>query len=578
VGPNRRRFPPRALSTACAVAAVALTFPGGAGAAAAPRSGGPPGSETTATPAPAAAPWQTAWTSPMDFYGGTADQATARDIAPVAIGGTTIKLRLSNGWSGTPTTFGTVTVGLQQSGASIVPGSAVPVTFDGGKGSVTVPAMQDVTSDPVPLAVHAGESLAVSLWVPDPTTVSVHYCCDGHPDSYATPNGAGDHTADPAGTSFSVPETVNMRWLSAVEVSGTPAVGTVVAFGDSITEGYKDGAAGWPTFLQQRIGLLPPTSQVSVVNEGISGNTLTVFPSSPPNLTYASTSGGSPGVTRLSSDALSLPGARNVVLFIGTNDIWFGGRLSGGIPYGNAAPIISAMQSVIAQVHAAGMKIFGVTFLPRTTTPPGPKQEVWTPADQANLVQVNAWIQSDTSGFDGTVDLAAVVADVYNGQCDPSNLFGPYNSGDNLHPSVEGQMAMADAIPTTLFQIPEAPQLPPPVTATPTQGCAGAVAAERALTAARASTLPTTAPPASTSPRRDRPSRPAATIRDRGPSTVVKGLIGAGVVVIGMSALLVRRRRIVRRRRLRRPVSINHIPVHRSRALQKEGPVDNLGR
>jgi len=36
------------------------------------------------------------------------------------------------------------------------------------------------------------------------------------------------------------------------------------------------------------------------------------------------------------------------------------------------------------------MKVFGVTLLPRTSSPPGAKPEVWTPADQANLEAVNA--------------------------------------------------------------------------------------------------------------------------------------------------------------------------------------------
>jgi len=85
-----------------------------------------------------------------------------------------------------------------------------------------------------------------------------------------------------------------MRWLSAISVAGTPAVGSVVAFGDSITDGFQDAGAGWPVPLQRRIGQLAPSAQVSVVNEGISGNTLTAFPASPPNLTYALTSGGFP--------------------------------------------------------------------------------------------------------------------------------------------------------------------------------------------------------------------------------------------------------------------------------------------
>jgi len=237
-----------------------------------------------------------------------------------------------------------------------------------------------------------------------------------------------------------------------------------------------------------------------------------------------------------------------VVLFLGTNDIWFGGRLSPGLPYGTSASIISAMQSVITQVHGDGMKIFGVTLLPRTTSPPGPGEEVWTTADQSNLEQVNAWIRSSSSGFDGVIDLASVVADVYNGQCDPTALFGPYNSGDNLHPSEAGELAMADAIPTTLFQVPEAPQLPQAITATPTPGCAGAVKAEQALTLAQTPSTSTTTPTTSASARPKPTTHRVVPHRDRG-STVVDAVIGVAIVVLlGVAVLIVLWRRAARRR------------------------------
>ena len=508
----------------------------------------------------------------MDFYDGTAVNATARDIAAVAVGGTSVEFRLSNAWSGTPTTFGAVTVGVQQSGASVVPGSTVPVTFNGGSREITISAGQYVTSDPTSFAVHPGESLAVSVWVEGTATVSVHYCCSGRIDSYATPNGAGNQTLDEAGTSLTLATTTYMRWLSAVEVSGSPAQGTVVAFGDSITDGFNDAGGGWPTPLQQRIALLPPFQQVSVVNQGITGNTLTVFPSTPPNLTYALASGGLPGVTRLSSDVLSLPGTRDVVLFLGTNDIWFGGQLSPGLPYGMSASIISAMQSVITQVHADGMKIFGVTLLPRTTSPPGQGQEIWTTPDQANLDQVNAWIRSSSSGFDGVIDLAAVVADVYNGQCDANALFGPYNSGDNLHPSEAGELAMADAIPTTLFQIPEAPQLPQGVTATPTPGCAGAAEAEQALALAQTAPTSTTTTTPSTQPKPS--THRIVGHKHRGSTVVDKWAIVVAVVVLLGVVVLVVWRRIGRRRRTQShdvggtPVGGRH-PAHLRRSARR---------
>lgn len=319
---------------------------------------------TTTTPAPPA--WQTAWTSPMDLAYGTAVNATVRDIAQIPVSASAIEIRLSNAWSTTATTFGAVTVGAAQSGAGIVPGSIVPVTF-AGAGSVTVPANGTVTSDPVAITVQAGESLAVSASVPGSATVSVHYCCAGQIDSYATANGGGDQTANPSAAGFTLADG-NIRWLSAVIVAGAPAQGTVVAFGDSITEGFANGGTGWPNVLRLRISQLPASSQVSLVNEGISGNTLTAFP---PGASYAETSGGLPGVTRFGPDALDLPGVKDIVLLLGTNDIWFGsgGDSSAPIPpYGSATAIEEGMEALITQAHAAGVKIFGVTLLPRSSS------------------------------------------------------------------------------------------------------------------------------------------------------------------------------------------------------------------
>ena len=484
-----------------------------------------------------------------------AHNLTVRDIAEVAVAGTSIQLQLSNTWSGSPTTFGSVTVGAQQTGAGIVPGSIVPVTF-GGSRSVTIPASGRVTSDPVTMAVKAGELLAVSLSVVGSATVSVHYCCEGRIDSYATADDVGDQTANSAATNF-VFEDVNMRWLSAIAVAGTAAQGTVVALGDSITEGFNNNIEGygWPTTFQQRVAQLPPAQQMAMVNEGITGNTLTVFP---PGSTFAATSGGLPGVTRLAPDALSLPGVKDVVLFLGTNDIWFG---AGGEnttrpipPYGTAPAIEAAMQTVIAQTRAAGIKIFGVTLLPRSSFVGGngEKPEVWSPADQATLAAVNAWILGPESGFDGTINLAAVMGDVYNGACQPDTPFAPYFTDDNLHPNLAGQTVMADSIPTSLFGIPEAPQVPLPLAATPTPGCPAAVAAAQVLAFARVPTAPpATTPTTSTTSTphiTTQPQRRTAPHQIGARQTaffVLAALIALAIVVL----LVVLRRRAVQKRR-----------------------------
>ena len=561
MGLNGRWPAARAFYTAGAIIASAVATTGGS-VALAPSVAAAPASTTTTTstptvttPAPPA--WQTAWTSAMDLGYGSTYNSTVRDIAQVAVAGTSVQFQLSNTWSGTPTTFGSVTVGVDQSGAAIVPGSIVSVTF-GGSHSVTIPAGGQVTSDPVTMTVAAGESLAVSLLVLGSADVSVHYCCEGRVDSYATVDGAGDQTANPAPTSFPNGRPyadVNMRWLSAIAVAGSAAQGSVVALGDSITDGFNNIGSGWPSYLQQRVTQLPPSQQVAVVNQAITGNTLTVFP---PGASYATTQGGAPGVTRLAPDGLALPGVKDVVLFLGTNDIWFG---AGGEntahpipPYGTAPAIEAGLQAVIAQTHAAGIKIFGITLLPRSSFAGGNGEnpEVWSPADQATLAAVNAWILTPGNGFDGTINLNAVMGDVYNGACQPDTPFAPYFTDDNLHPNTAGQTVMADAIPTPLFGIPEAPQVAQPLAVTPTPGCPGAAAAEQVLALGRA---PAPQPPTTTSPTTAPTTQPVPkTVSHRGSShtaSVVLVAVGAAIVLIIAALLVILRRRAIRRRRQR---------------------------
>ncbi len=508
-------------------ACLLVVATGGAPASATPRSTGTPTAVVSAGPASGSRPpaggatggEMTAWTSPMDlllqpFPRVSADNTTVREIATVAVGGTSVRLRLSNGWGPVPLTVGAVSVAERDgtTGAGAVPGTLVPVTF-GGSRSVTVPAGQDVTSDSAALTVTAGETLVVSIWVPGVAPVSVHDCCQGRVVSYYTRNGGGDRTASLSGAVFTGKDWWD-RWLSAVEVGGSQAQGTVVALGDSITDGFGYQTAGfsWVGALNQRIAQLPADQQVAVVNEGIAGNTLTAFPpghnSSGEDNTFAASGGGTPGLERLGRDALDLPGVRAVVVLLGTNDIWFG-YTDNDPPYGSAASIIGGMKQLIAEVHAAGLKVYGVPLLPRLTSPPctqpgNCRAEEWGPAEQATLEAVDAWALAPGSGFDGVINLAAVMGDVYAGQCQPWAPYPPYFNADNLHPNVAGQTAMANAIPTTLFGLPEAPQLPPVVVAVPTAGCGAALTAESVIAAASSPSgtgagASTTTPPTSTS-------------------------------------------------------------------------------
>jgi lysophospholipase L1-like esterase len=431
------------------------------------------------------------------------------------------------------------------------------------------------------MTVQAGESIAVSLATAGSATVSVHFCCDNRIDSYATGNGVGNLTNSPTGAGFNpLLASATMRWLTSVAVAGSPAQGTVVAFGDSITDGfgYTNHAFSWVNALQTRISMLPAPQQLSVVNEGISGNTLTIFP---PHTSYDDLSGGVPGVTRLLPDALDLHGVRDVVLLLGTNDIWFGAGGEAGHPippYGSAAALESGMRQVIAETRAHGVKIFGVTLLPRSSSSgvDGEKPEAWLPAEQAILSAVNAWMLSPISGFDGVVNLAAVMGDVYNGACRPTVPFSGYFNLDNLHPNSAGETVMADAISTVLFGIPQAPQVPQLLNVVPTPGCAGALLAAQTLALGRQTSVTTsTSSTTTTTVHVTQTTHPPQSSRGHRSDYVIYSV--AALLALALLTLWITRRRAQRRRalhrRARRLAKLPGTPSPRRRAPPpKSGP------
>ena len=200
--------------------------------------------------------------------------------------------------------------------------------------------------------------------------------------------------------------------------------------------------------------MLPPSERRAVVNEGITANALTSVVG-----TDARTGGGPSGLSRLALDALNQAGVTEVILFLGTNDLWFGA---------SAAQVIHGLEQAIAEAHAAGVRIVGVTLLPRS----GSVEERWTPLQQSYLQQVDHWIL--TSGaFDGVLNLATSVSDVYGGACDPTAIFPPYDSGDHLHPDAAGQTAMADAVDPSVLELPAMPEVPPLLGVRATVGCRG---------------------------------------------------------------------------------------------------------
>ena len=359
-------------------------------------------------------------------------------------------MRISNVFGDGPMVIGAATVGLGTGGPAIEPGTLRPLTFKGQLG-VSVPAGQYIYSDPVTMRVRDEQTLAINVFVSNAELVSVHPCCTTmKPVSYFAPNGGGNLTASLDGAALTLSSPFP-RWVDAVDVLQAIGQGSIVVVGDSITDGYNS-TLGWTSVLQRRVDALPLAEQRAVVNDGITANALT---SDVP--TDDDKGGGPSGLSRLARDALDQSGVSAVVLFLGTNDLWFGDT---------AQELIAGYRQAIVMAHAAGLPIIGVTLLPRS-----PGVWPWSPAQQAELEQVDHWVL--TSGaFDGVLDLAGAVADVYDGSCAPTRLFPPYDSGDHLHPNAGGQTAMANAVNPSVLGLPPLPKVPALVTVTPTAGCA----------------------------------------------------------------------------------------------------------
>ena len=390
------------------------------------------GASLGATAQSAAPRWVTAWaTSQQDLGPDRISNATVRMIARVTAAGEAVRIRLDNTYGPEPLEIGAAAVGQPMRGARLAPGSSLPVRF-GGRASVTIAAGERVTSDPVGMTVRAGQDLTVSLYVPG-ADVRPSRHRSALTTSYLGEDGAGDVTADETGQAFAT-TTTSMWWLKAIDVQSRASTGTIVAFGDSITDGScanVDGHDRWEDWLAVRLALAAaePGTHKAVVNEGIGGNTVTRAGLRPPPVS-------TPGMERLERDVFSHHGVTHVVLFMGTNDIRRDASSEG---------VIAGMDRIIREVQARGIAIIGATIIPRHNCAPTPENSGWTPAKTTVRNRVNAWMR-DEAGFDGLLDFDAVMR-----RKDDADLLEPALDCDGIHPNVLGYYEMGRSIPLDLF-------------------------------------------------------------------------------------------------------------------------------
>jgi lysophospholipase L1-like esterase len=369
-----------------------------------------------------------------------------RLIVHTSVGGTKVRIRISNTYGDTPLVIGGAHIALRTAAAEIDPRSDRVLEFQ-GKPSATVAAGGMVVSDPVEMAVPALSDLAVSLFLPERTAAKTSHVLAKQTSYVSTETGDSTGAAK-----FPVAKTIeSWPFLTGVDVEASAGAAVVVAFGSSLTDGdgtTADTNRRWPDALAKRLQKeAGGKKEVGVLNEGIIGNRLLYdSPKGADNPFGAAL--GEAGLARYERDVLEQSGVKYVIVGLGINDILFP-----AFPFTpanekvSAEEVIAGYRQLIARGHQKGVRVIGTTNPPfENSAFPGFVTAFYTSEREATRQKVNAWILS-SGEFDGVVDLDAAVRDPSH----PTRLLPAYDSGDHLHPNDAGCIAEAKAFPLALF-------------------------------------------------------------------------------------------------------------------------------
>jgi lysophospholipase L1-like esterase len=362
---------------------------------------------------------------------------TLREIVHTSIGGDTVRVRLSNAFGTEPVDIGAAHIALRSEGSAIDAKSDRTLTF-GGRPKVEIPSGGVVLSDPVKLDVPAAGNLAISLFIPGAAVGGgVHY--SAQQTSYIA---AGDHTAadllkDPA-------TILSWVFLTGVDVLVPESTGSIVAFGDSITDGARssnDSNSRWPDFLADRLEVRKRGPKFSVVDMGIGGNRILHEGAASKRPEF-----GINALARFDRDVLAQPGVKYLIVLEGINDIGHAGSSAPASEAITAEDLIAGFKQMIERAHEKGIKVIGATMTPFEGEA-NIKRGYYSGEKAKIRDAVNEWIRTGKA-FDGVIDFDKAVRDPQN----PSKISPAYDSGDQLHPSDAGYKAMGEAIDLSLFR------------------------------------------------------------------------------------------------------------------------------
>lgn len=393
-----------------------------------------PTATPTATPTPT---WVTTWGTAEEKCDITdsampqiaLEDSTVRQIIKVTSTGEKIRFRLTNQYGGSDVNIKSMHIAKQVTATSsqINTATDTAITVD-GKESFAIPKGKVIQTDEIAFSVNALENIAISIYFGSTPTTNI----TGHRGARATTYQISGNNVSTE--TFSSPKTTT-SWFFLADASLLTYGGSksVVCFGDSITDGYgtdatylgkkPDRYTRWGDYFAKRLQENEKTKKVSVINEGIGGNSM--LGSWPTDA----------GKDRFSRDLLEHDGVAYCIILFGVNDL---DKLESTDKYNSLLPEYKKM---IQLCHDNGIKVYGAPILPFGTS------SYYSTASEEVRQMINNWMRSSKSKLDGIIDFESAVADPAN----PQNLLAKYTHSDGLHP-YDGYKAMAEAIDLSMFE------------------------------------------------------------------------------------------------------------------------------
>ncbi len=397
------------------------------------------GCNSTGAEAASDGTWVASWTAsphaPLTtegpFAAASYDDVTISQVIRLSEGGSQLRVRFTNRYGAAPLTIGEARIVLLDDEGNEVEGSSRPLTF-GGEASAVIPRGAPFATDLIDLQTEDFQKAKVVMYLPEDTGPCTCHLTGLDTLAVSEP---GNHV----GEDFEPVSTAQYRaFLHTVEVLSDDAQGTIVTYGDSITDGVGSTPGEdrrWPDVLAER--LEEAGMEYAVANAGISGNRV------------LSPGMGESALSRFDEDVLSLSNVTHMIVFVGVNDIGNAfGPQRGGVagldidqPQIDAEQMIAGYRQLIARAHAKGITVIG--------SPIGPYKgaSYWSEEGEAARQQITDWMLN-SGEFDAItrIDLAFAEPD------DPSTMREGYHMGDFLHGSDEGLRAVGESIDLTLFQ------------------------------------------------------------------------------------------------------------------------------